>query len=69
MTQSLLKSVIMLVAGALILGGCGVRGALENPPEAKAETARAATADAAQGKPEGATRRPHQGFILDGLLR
>ncbi len=55
------------LALAALLAGCGVRGALETPPEAKAE----ATADAqsGQGKPENATAKPHKPFILDGLIR
>lgn len=51
-----------------VLAGCGVRGGLELPPEAKANRA-TATADSGQGKAEGAAPKPHQGFILDGLLR
>ena len=51
----------------LALGGCGVRGSLETPPEAKADTT--AEASSGQGKPEGAAPKPHKGFILDGLIR
>lgn len=58
---------IILAAVALGLGGCGVRGSLEAPPEAKADDT--AKADSGQGKPEGATPKPHKDFILDGLLR
>jgi len=62
-----------LVIGALLgtlvlaLGGCGLKGGLDLPPDTPPRT----TADAAsgQGKPEGAAPKPHQGFILDGLLR
>lgn len=52
---------------AVILAGCGVRGSLEAPPEAKAD--KTAAADSGQGKPEGAAAKPHKGFILDGLIR
>jgi predicted small lipoprotein YifL len=52
---------------ALLLGGCGVRGSLETPPEAKNDPT--ADAQSGQGKAEGATGKPHKGFILDGLLR
>lgn len=57
----------MMTLAALALAGCGVKGSLENPPEAKNEP----TADAAsgQGKPAGEAEKPHQGFILDRLLR
>ena len=54
---------------AFVLTGCGVRGGLEYPEASRAETATAATAASGQGKPEGATAKPHQGFILDGLLQ
>lgn len=49
---------------AAVVGGCGIKSGLE-APQAK-ETA---TAESGQGKPAGATAKPHQGFILDGLLR
>jgi predicted small lipoprotein YifL len=55
----------VLAAVALGLGGCGVRGSLEVPPEAKAN----ATADSGQGKPVGAPPKPHKEFILYSLLR
>jgi predicted small lipoprotein YifL len=61
---------IALAAGLIALGlaGCGVRGPLQLPPEAKnAQTT--ASAESGQGKPEGAAPAPHQSFILDGLLR
>jgi predicted small lipoprotein YifL len=55
-----------LLAGAI--SACGVRGPLELPPEQKAaETT--AKAESGQTKPEGAADKPHQGFILDRLIR
>jgi predicted small lipoprotein YifL len=57
----------LLAAALLALGGCGVRGSLETPPEGKSEAT--AEANSGQGKPEGAAPKPHKGFILDGLLR
>lgn len=51
------------------LAGCGVRGSLELPPEAKAKQTQTAQADSGQGKPEGAAPKPHKPFLLDGLLR
>jgi predicted small lipoprotein YifL len=53
-----------IVALAASVGGCGIKGGLE-APQAK-ETA---SAESGQGKPAGATPKPHQGFILDGLIR
>lgn len=68
------NGVMMLVrcamAGFLVasLTACGIRGPLELPPEQKAaETT--AKADSGQSKPEGAADKPHQGFILDRLIR
>ena len=55
----------LLLAGA---SGCGTRGNLETPAEAKAAS-NTATADSGQGKPEGAALKPHKPFVLDGLLR
>lgn len=52
---------------ALGLVGCGVRGSLELPPEAKAD--KTASAESGQGKSEGETAKPHKGFVLDGLIR
>lgn len=51
------------------VAGCGVRGSLDLPPEAKAKQQQTAAADSGQGKPAGATAKPHKPFILDDLLR
>lgn len=54
------------IVAAAGVSGCGVRGPLEAPPEAKVEGTAPAT-DPGQGsvvKP-----KPHKEFILDGLLR
>jgi predicted small lipoprotein YifL len=61
------KLSIILASVAVGLCGCGVRGSLDTPHEAKADVT--AKADSGQGKPEGATSRPHKDFVLDGLLR
>lgn len=55
--------------GAVALGGCGIRGSLDAPEEAKAagEGNSAAAGDA--GTNSAAPPKPHRGFILDGLLR
>jgi predicted small lipoprotein YifL len=68
------RSIALVIAVSLIaagLSGCGVRGSLEAPQAAGAEPAKSATAtaDSGQGKKEGQAEKPHQGFILDGLLR
>lgn len=58
---------LALLAAAAMVSGCGIRGGLETPPEAKAQQ-RDATAQSGQGKSEGAAPKPHKPFILDGLL-
>jgi predicted small lipoprotein YifL len=60
----------ILATGMLVaaLTGCGVRGSLQAPPDEAGPSA-TASANSGQGKPEGATDKPHKGFILDGLLR
>lgn len=61
----------VVVAGllALAVAGCGVRGSLEAPAEAKAE-GKASSAEAADAGPNSAAApKPHRGFILDGLVR
>jgi predicted small lipoprotein YifL len=61
--------VAALLASALVLGGCGVRGNLEAPPEAKA-TGAATSPDAADpGSNSVVKAKPHKPFVLDGLLR
>lgn len=52
---------------AALLAGCGVRGGLEKPPgESPSPTA---SSGSGQGKAAGAAPKPHEGFILDGLIR
>ncbi len=64
--------VIRLAVWALAaagLAGCGVRGSLDAPHEAKAAgTATSAEAGAA-GSNSAATPKPHRPFVLDGILR
>ncbi|MGD9804790.1 MAG: lipoprotein [Hyphomicrobiaceae bacterium] len=60
-----LSAAIAIVATAAVIGGCGVRGSLENP----AKDSATATADSGQGKKESEAPKPHKGFILDGLIR
>ncbi|MGE5511644.1 MAG: LPS translocon maturation chaperone LptM [Bacteroidota bacterium] len=61
------KISLLMALFALGLVGCGVRGSLELPPEAKAD--KTASAESGQGKSEGETAKPHKGFVLDGLIR
>ncbi len=57
------------MAAGLLLAACGVRGPLQNPVQEAAAPQTTAPADSGQGKPENTAAKPHQGFILDGLLR
>jgi predicted small lipoprotein YifL len=64
-------SIAALVAAGLCLGlgACGVRGSLDPPPSAKASgTAKSAEAAGTQAD-SAAPPKPHDGFILDPLLR
>jgi predicted small lipoprotein YifL len=60
----------LLLAGLCLgLGACGVRGSLDPPPSAKAAgTAKSAEATGTQPQ-SAAPPKPHEGFILDPLLR
>ena len=58
-----------LALASVTLSACGVKGALEPPPIAKAE-GEAKSPDAADpGSNSVVKPKPHEGFILDGLLR
>jgi predicted small lipoprotein YifL len=57
------------LALAAVLGGCGVKGALEAPPEAKASGTATSPEAADPGKDSVVQAKPHKPFILDGLLR
>ena len=60
--------VVTLVAAAV--SGCGVKGALQPPPEAKVGGEPVKNAESADpGSNSGVKPKPHEGFILDGLLR
>jgi len=60
----------LVIAGLCLgLGGCGVRGSLDPPPSATA-AGTAKSAEAAGTQPDSAAPpKPHDGFILDPLLR
>lgn len=63
------KAVIVAGLAALALAGCGVRGSLDAPEEAKATGTATSAAAADAGSTSAAPPKPHRGFILDGLLR
>jgi predicted small lipoprotein YifL len=62
-----------MLAVALTMSGCGVRGSLETSEEAKAakaaESAQAKSAAASAKAGEPAPPKPHKPFVLDGLIR
>lgn len=60
----------LVIAGLCLgLGACGVRGSLDPPPSATA-AGTAKSAEAAGTQPDSAAPpKPHDGFILDPLLR
>ncbi|HPG89026.1 MAG TPA: lipoprotein [Hyphomicrobium sp.] len=67
-----LKSVLSCVALVCVAAGvtaCGVRGPLDPPTQAKVDgEAKSAEAGAA-GENSAAKPKPHEPFVLDGLLR
>ncbi len=69
MMSSRLITAATCLAMAIVLAGCGVRGALDPPSGAEAQASTTANADSGQGKKEGEAPKPHKGFVLDGLLR
>jgi predicted small lipoprotein YifL len=66
---SLLKIAAVMTVLGLALAGCGIRGALEQPPETQTTTDTNASATSGQGKPEDAAPKPHKDFVLDPLIR
>ncbi len=68
----LLHIVIVCLAAATALSGCGRRGGLESPPQAKAQKPAQTTSDptAAPEEPKPFQKKnvPERPFILDGLI-
>lgn len=64
-----IKTSAVLILTTLLLAGCGVKGSLEAPSEAKASGTATSAANADAGTNSAAPPKPHRGFILDGLLR
>jgi len=60
---------LVLIIASISLAGCGLRGPLELPPEAKSRQQQTADAASGQGKAAGTAPKPHKRFILDGLLQ
>jgi predicted small lipoprotein YifL len=71
-TKRASKLVRIAVALALVgvLGGCGVRGSLDPPPDAKASGTAVSPEAADPGKDSAVKNKPpFKPFILDGLIR
>jgi predicted small lipoprotein YifL len=65
------RSVIVLIVLALALAGCGRRGGLELPPEAKPATLEKPAEPLNPPEPKRAFQKkkvPERPFILDGLI-
>lgn len=59
-----------LVLVALSTSGCGYKGNLEYPPEAKAEAAAGTTAPSTDpNAPKPPVTKPFKPFVLDGLIQ
>ncbi|MEW5961966.1 MAG: lipoprotein [Pseudomonadota bacterium] len=67
------KKAVSLIAATLVvlaLAGCGVRGSLEAPAEAKAAGTAASSESADPGANSAASKTTaHKPFILDDLIR
>ncbi len=63
-------TVLAATAVAAVVSGCGVKGALQPPPESKVGGEPVKNAESADpGSNSVVKPKPHEGFILDGLLR
>ena len=73
LTPRLMKPLAIVAALAVVsvgLSACGVKGALQPPPESKVGGEPVKNAESADpGSNSVVKPKPHEGFILDGLLR
>lgn len=60
---------LLLVAVSLAVAGCGVRGSLDAPAEAKASGTATSSEAQDSGPNSSGPEKEHRPFILDGLLR
>ncbi|MCB1485788.1 MAG: lipoprotein [Hyphomicrobiaceae bacterium] len=60
---------VLALALAAGIAGCGVRGPLDPPPSASAEGVAKSAEAGASGENSAAPPKPHEDFILDPLLR
>jgi predicted small lipoprotein YifL len=64
-----LMTAAAVLAVTLLVGACGTRGPLQPPAQAKAEGDAKSAESADAGSNSAAPKKPHEPFILDGLLR
>jgi predicted small lipoprotein YifL len=71
LSRSTKSWIIVALLGATCAGfaGCGVKGPLEPPPNAKASGEAKSAAAADPGSNSDAPQKPHESFLLDPLLR
>ena len=69
MLGKLIHPVILAAVLSIALTGCGIRGSLEAPPEAKASGTAVSPEAHDAGEDSAAPRKEHRPFILDGLIR
>ncbi len=61
--------VLAALLSAAVLTACGVKGPLEPPSQAQAQGQAKSAEAAAAGENTAAKPKPHEPFVLDGLLR
>lgn len=67
-TRQALTAAALFLAGIAVTG-CGVRGSLEAPQAAQAAGQTKSAEAGAAGENSAAKPKPHEPFVLDGLLR
>lgn len=67
--SSALKTAAVMLILPLMLAGCGIRGSLEAPQQAKADGTATSPEAADPGTNSAAKPQKHRPFVLDGLLR
>ncbi len=67
--SSVAKTFFLATLLAVTLAGCGVRGSLEAPAQAKAEGTAASPDSKGSAKGTAGPKKQHRPFVLDSLLR
>lgn len=68
-TLKTVATVAALALAAAAVSACGVRGPLEAPAAAKVDGEAKSAESQAAGENSAAPPKPHEPFVLDGLLR